>query len=571
MTTSLEQSRAQLISTAAHLGQRSGGPDLEAFLGRYYRHVATDDLLARAPEDLLGAALSHRELARERAVGSVNAAAFNPSVDAQGWSSGHTVVQVVCDDMPFLVDSVTSELGRESRAVHLVVHPLLVARRTIAGHLEEILDLDPPGPHEFGTGVESWIHVEIDRASSAAELEEIAARLTEVLGNVRDAVEDWPKMRERVRSIADGLRHGGPAGIPQREVDETVAFLDWMVDDRFTLLGYREYALEREEDHDLLRTQPSSGLGLLRYDTSQSGSFARLGPLVQAKAREKRLLIITKANTRATVHRSVYLDYVGVKVFDDAGEVVGEQRILGLFASSAYNASVLDIPIMADRVNAVLHLAGFTHDSHSGKDLLQVLESYPRDELFQTSVEKLLDVASSVLHAQERRKTQLFLRKDDYGRFMSCLVFIPRARYNTPVRLKIESLLREAFHAVSVDYTTRVTESSLARLHFVVRVRQGEVIPDVDEPGLTRAIVEAARTWDEDLAEAARTEYGEEGAARLMGLYSRAFPEAYKEDFGPRVAVADVRFIESLTALDSTGLNMYQEPGAPSHERRFKL
>jgi glutamate dehydrogenase len=214
-----------------------------------------------------------------------------------------------------------------------------------------------------------------------------------------------------------------------------------------------------------------------------------LNPSARKKAREPELLIITKANSRSTVHRSTYLDYIGVKVFDDHGHVTGERRFLGIFASSAYAESILHIPILAERVEHLLERAGFTPDSHSGKDLVQVMENYPRDELLQTDPDDLLEIATSVLHLQERRKTKLFLRNDVYERFVSALIYLPRDRYNTTVRLKMEEILRRAFDADSVDYTTRVSESALARLHFVVRVHKGAPIPDVDEAALER------RSW----------------------------------------------------------------------------
>ena len=262
------------------------------------------------------------------------------------------------------------------------------------------------------------------------------------------------------------------------------------------------------------------------------------------------------------MHRPVYLDYVGVKTFDETGEVTGEHRFLGLYALSAFNASVLGIPIIGDRVREVLERAGFHPDSHSGKDVLQVMEHYPREELFQTSVDQLQDVATSVIHLQERRKTKLFLRQDDYGRFMSCLVYIPRDRYNTTVRLRIEKILREAFHGVSVEDTTRVSDSALARLHYVIRVASGEGVPEVDAAALEQEIVDATRTWDEDFAEAVRVAHGEEVGAKLLSRYGRAFPEAYKEDFAPRVAVADLKTIDALGDQESS-FNLYQEPGAP--------
>ncbi len=590
MSAALEQSRIQqLHAAAAAAGSAPGGPggpggagvlagegvdEVEAFLRHFFRHVALEDLLAREPVDLLGAALAERELAHERAVGTANVSVRNPGADDAGWSSGRTIVQVVTDDMPFLVDSVTGELDRLGRTVNLVVHPQLVVRRDAVGTLEAVLDVEAP-TGEFGVVVESWMHLEIDRVATQAECDEIAAALRDVLGNVRDAVQDWAKMREHCSEIAAELRDAPPAGVDADEVRSTARFLGWLSSNHFTFLGYREYTLTPggQEAHgsDVLEGVSGTGLGILRYDRPGSASFARLSPQAQAKARDHRLLIITKANSRSTVHRSTYLDYIGVKQFDERGQVVGERRFLGLFASSAYAESILNIPILDDRVRLLLDRAGFTPDSHSGKDLVQVLENYPRDEIFQTDPDELLDVATAVLHLQERRKTRMFLRDDVYGRFVSCLVYLPRDRYTTGVRLKMEEILRRAFASDTVDYTTRISDSVLARLHFTVRMPRGQAIPEVDVAALERDIVEATRTWDEDLVEALRADVGDEAGARLVGFYGKAFPEAYKEDVEPRVAVTDIRRIEMLESDDAVEVDLHEEPGSPAAERRLKL
>src|SRR6478672_292605 len=511
MSVSLEQSRQQLLHSAAELADHMGGERLEGFLRRYYRHVATEDLLTRAAEDLLGAALTHRQLAQNRPVGTAKVEVFNPEFEEQGWASGHTVVQIVTDDMPFLVDSVTAELTRMGRTVHIVVHPLMLVRRDATGELEEILDrgaadslgVDGGGAAaEFGVLRESWMHLEIDRDSDPADREQVAANLRRVLSDVREVVEDWPKMRAKCTEIAQILDQSPPVGIPAEEIEQTRRLLAWLADNHFTFLGYREYELSHDAGADVLTAVQGTGLGLLRYDAPGEG--VRLSEQASGVARERKLLIVTKANSRATVHRSTYLDYISIKTFDQSGEVTGERRFLGLFTSTAYTESVLRIPVLADKNDEIFEATGFTADSHSGKDLLEVLETYPRDELFQADQEELHDNATAVLHLQERRKTKLFLRKDEFGRFMSCLVYIPRDRYNTAVRLKMENILRTAFDGASVDYTTRVSESVLARLHFVVRVGAGQPIPEVNEAELQRLLVDATRTWDEDLGEAAR-------------------------------------------------------------------
>jgi glutamate dehydrogenase len=571
--------RTQILERAAEASLRQGcrEPNLLQLLNRYYRHMSFEDLTERDPVDLAGTALSHRQLATSRPQGTANVRVFTPTVDEHGWSCGHTVIEIVTDDMPFLVDSVNAELTRQDHAIHLVVHPQVVVRRDVTGALLEVLDTSisdwARSERPRDSLVESWIHVEIDRQTDAGHLEEMAAGLRAVLEDVRVSVEDWPRMRQRARDTADALVAEPPVGIAADDLDEAAQLLRWLADDHFTFIGYRDYRLEERDGNDVLVAESGSGLGILRYDQhASSTSFDRLTPQARAKAREKRLLVLTKANSRATVHRPAYLDYVGVKTFDANGDVTGERRFLGLFASSAYTDSVRRIPVVRRTVDAVLARTGFSLDSHSGKDLMQILETYPRDELFEIDVDDLTSIAVAVMHLQERRRTRLFMRYDEYGRFVSCLVFLPRDRYTTSVRRKMEAILREAFGGSHIDFTTRVSESVLARLHFVIRVEPGVPLPDVDAAEIEERLVDATRSWDEDLSDALHAEVGEEEAARLLRGWGRSFPEAYKEHFPARVAVADLRRIEDLDqGVESLGMNLYEPVGAATGERRFKL
>ncbi|CAM5228756.1 NAD-glutamate dehydrogenase [Streptomyces canarius] len=602
MQTKLDEAKAELLERAARVAENSpvgghlptgttsegtpGTPDSEsvlAFLQRYYLHTAPEDLADRDPVDVFGAAVSHYRLAETRPQGTANVRVHTPTVEENGWTCSHTVVEVVTDDMPFLVDSVTNELTRQGRGIHVVIHPQFVVRRDLTGKLIEVLPAQSAGltgdlPHD--THVESWIHVEIDRETDRADLKQITADLLRVLSDVREAVEDWEKMRESAIRIADGLEgEPVPGDLPGPEAEEARELLHWLADDHFTFLGYREYQLR---DDDTLAAVPGTGLGILRSDPHHaeddqhpvSPSFERLPADARAKAREHKLLVLTKANSRATVHRPSYLDYIGVKKFDADGNVVGERRFLGLFSSAAYTESVRRVPVIRRKVDEVLERAGFSPNSHDGRDLLQILETYPRDELFQTPVAELQSIATSVLYLQERRRLRLYLRQDEYGRYYSALVYLPRDRYTTGVRLRIIDILKEELGGISVDFTAWNTESILSRLHFVVRVPPGTELPelsDTDKERIEVRLVEAARSWADAFAEALTAECGEERAAEVLRRYNNAFPEGYKADHSPRAAVADLVHLEQLSEDKTFSLSLYEPVGAAPEERRFKI
>jgi glutamate dehydrogenase len=563
--------KSDLVGRAIAEAERSVDdlPDLGTFLEGYYRHVSEEGLVGRDPIDVFGAAVSQRRLAAKRPVGTSKVRVFNPALEGHGWTSPHTVVEVVTDDMPFLVDSLTSALAQEGLSLHLVVHPQFIVERSPNGDLQRML-LTKEERQASGAIAESWMHFEIDRISDAARLRDLDRRLADVLRDVRDAVEDWAKMREAAQRIADEL-HDHPPSLPPEEIADAWELLRWLIDEHFTFLGYREYELQDHDGEDVLIAKPGTGLGLLRGDHAESAAFSKLPPEVRAKAREKHLLILTKANSRSTVHRPAYLDYIGIKTFDEQGNVSGERRLLGLFTTTAYSESVTRIPVLRRKVKTILEASGFPAMSHSGKDLLQILETYPRDELFQMSVDELLPIALSVMHLQERRQVRLFLRHDVYGRFVSALVYLPRDRYTTQVRLAMESILLQTFSAESADYTARVSESVLARLHYVVRGKAGQVMPEVDLEVLEARLIQATRTWDDDLADALHESVGEGESVELMKRYRDAFPEAYKEDFPARLAVADIGRMEGLRPDGPLGMNLYEPPGAEVGELRFKI
>ncbi|MDP3711587.1 MAG: NAD-glutamate dehydrogenase [Mycobacteriales bacterium] len=547
----------ELVDAAVEqVGDRLEREQAERLLRSYYRFVAVEDLIGREPRAVAGAALSHLELAARRTPGTALVRVVEPTVETDGWSSPHAMVEVVTDDMPFLVDTVSAELTRHDLGIHLVVHPVLKVRRDAVGTLLEVVDADGPDVVH-----ESFMHVEIDRIGDRETSDRLRNDLRRVLEDVRAAVEDTPRMAARLAEAADDAPHA----------KELQAFTEWMLDGAFTFLGYRDYVLAGTPEEPALAAVPGTGLGILR-DTGMAPAEVPLSALpaeVRRRAMDPALLTITKANSRATVHRPSYLDYVGVKRLGPEGLPVGERRFLGLFSHEAYTAPLMSVPVLRRKVEKVLTGSGFTPGSHDYKALLGVLEDYPRDELFQVDDDELLATALGVLHLQERRQVRLFVRFDDYARFVSCLIFLPRERFTTDNRLRVQRLLLEAFEGSGVDHATKVSESVLARLHIVVRTTS-PTVRDVDLESLEQQLEVVTRSWDDDLADALTANAGQAGARALQATYGRAFPEAYKEDFPAADAVEDLLLLEAL-GEEGLDLSLYRPVDAAAGEHRFKV
>ena len=384
---------------------------------------------------------------------------------------------MVTDDMPFLVDSLVMELNRHGASIHLMVHPILHVVRDAQGLLIEIA-----GPTTKGARAESVIHVEIDRETDPGEISVLRDDLRRVLADVRAAVEDRPAMRAALARAIETVSSVPSRVLPDHPVEELRAFLEWLAEGNFTLLGCRDHV--RDAPGTDLRPVAGSGLGIWRDPPAGSQDRPGHGPAesLGASCDAGRALttsaaitpvVITKASTRSTVHRPSYLDYIGVRRFGDDGLITGELGFLGLHVSEVYHGDPKAIPLLRHKIEAVMARAAFASEGHSARALQYILESYPRDELFQISLDELCETALGILHLQERPRVRLFVRRDPYGRFLSCLVFVPRDRYNTDLRERMQAILREAVNAFEVDFNVSLAESPLARIHFMARTRPG--------------------------------------------------------------------------------------------------
>jgi glutamate dehydrogenase len=536
-----------------------------AFASHFFRRVSADDIAARPLEQWVGLVLGLLDFVRVRKSGAPSIRVFNPTLEQNGWETTHTVIDILTDDMPFLVDSVGIAIAQANLLAHAVVHPVYSIERDPGGH---VLSLAPEGS---GKGkVESLMHFEVDRIGEPAERARLEQSIRTALGDVTACVADWQAMRDKMLAIAaDMNERNSPIGA--EGVAEAQEFLRWVVADHFTFLGYREYQVAAVDGEEVLQAVEGSGLGILhsseRSVAPRSLKSLAARDLPQSGAIDA--IILTKTNARASVHRPGYMDYIGVLKFDDKGVPVIEQRFLGLFTSGAYARRPWEIPMVRRKHDAVLERSGLRRDSHSGKDLRHILETLPRDELFQAGEDELFVTAAGVLQLQGRARSRLFVRRDKYGRFFSCLVYIPRDRFTPEVRERIESVLKRAFHGERVDSTIQLGESALARLHLIVRPRPGEK-QQYDVAELEAKIAHIVRNWHDELRDILVQKHGEEKGLKLAGRFGKALPGGYIEDVSAHVAAADVEAAASLKDADDIKLMLYRSR-KKGDSLRFKL
>lgn len=521
--------------------------DASAFASAFYQRMTDDELPMHGAEGWAALANDFLDFARNRKPGMPSVRLFNPTLAKHGWESPHTVLQIVNDDMPFLVDSVIMALAERGVGVHVMGHPIVKITRDRSGKLTAV-----------GEGeIESMMHLEIDR-QSATDAAAIEAAIRTVLADVRGIVEDWPTMRQKMLEVTEDF---GKRKMPISDAarSEAQEFLRWAADDHFTFLGYREYRVRKQGKEDVLAATAGTGLGLLRAsESSQPRKLTTLAAHTMPQSTAADALILTKTNARATVHRPGYMDYIGVLSFDADGRAIAEQRFIGLYTSSAYTRRPWEIPLVRQRHDHVMQSSGLQPTGHSGKALRHILEKLPRDELFQSTGAELYQLASGILSLQERVRSRLFLRHDRYSRFYSVLAYIPRDRYNTEIRLRIEAMLKDALHADRVDSTIQLGDSPLAQLHLLVRPRKGEVV-EVDAAQIDAKLSAIVRNWQDDLRELLVSRHGEERGLALASRYGRALPAGYIEKVSAAVAADDVEQIASLTQQEDLRLSLCRD------------
>ncbi|QTH71502.1 NAD-glutamate dehydrogenase [Pseudoalteromonas xiamenensis] len=527
---------------------------VEKFAKSLYSNMSKEDLVKRNDSDLYGAALSLWNALEKNNTDEPFIRVFNPEVAKDGWQSSHTIVEIIVKDMPFLVDSVRMAMNRENIVSHLLLHTPLKLQRNEKGVISAISNLKA---EQESTSTKTVFFIEIDRQTDNKVIERFTAELKSSLSDVSVAVEDWLLIRDKLVEVSKSLPTR-PHQCTEHEVAEASEFLNWLVSDNFTFMGYRQYDLTPVKGDYELKAVTGTSLGLMKNSEDDASLFlSSLPEGARKEARSNNLLVLTKTNSISRVHRPAYIDYVGIKRFDKEGNVIGEDRFIGLFSSNFYNNSARDVPILKSKINRIMEMCDFARGTHAYKAVLNILETYPRDELVQARENELLEVATGVLQVQERDMCRLFVRKDVYGRFFSCMVYVPRERYNTALRRETQVLLANAFGSQEkVEFTTFFSESTLARTHYIVRVADNNI--EINVKDIENNLREAARTWEDKLQSALLEGAGESRGNELTRKYTNAFPHSYKDQVLPSAAVVDIEKLEQLTEENKLEILFYR-------------
>ena len=529
---------------------------IQKFAQGFFANMPPRDLTLHTVESLYGMAVSFWNFGDHKSPNEAKIRVYNPTIEDFGWNSPHTMVEIISEDQVFLVDSITQALTSNDYTVFLTTHPVFMVERDQAG---KITHLDEQNA-EIGQA-ESFIQLQINEQSDPNSFKNIQKQLQDVLRDLNLAVNDWAAMRTEISTALEEMEKNPPP-LPIEEREEARAMLTWMRDDNFTFLGYIEYRTITGSNDTILEVIPNTNLGLLRI-TKRHIFGERAHP-------DKSLLMINKTNLKSTVHRAVHMDALFLKIFDAAGIPCGEKIFCGLFTSAAYSGQARFIPVLRQKLQAITDRSGYKPNSHDAKRLGHILETLPRDELFQGSIDELFNISMGILNLQERHRTALFVRHDSFERFVSCLIYTPRDGFDTALRHRMQKILEEFYQGpVTASYIS-LTDDVLSRLHMVVRTTPG-TLADRDSAEVEAKIVAVARSWTNHLQDALFGAMGEGRGLSLLRRYRNAFSTAYKETYSAQEAVRDIIEIEQVIQTGQLGIYLSQPLEAEPHEAKLKF
>ena len=525
--------------------------DVMHFAEHFYKFAALEELTNWSEDAFYGATLSTWKFLQNFNSNTPKIRLFNPDINLDGWQSPHTFIQILNTDMPLLVDSLRLLINRRHLTLHSLHNAIFAVQRSCEGELERLT----AASEETSQKTESLILIEVDAITDEQERNQIQEELLAALDEVRLAVTDFTAMQNQALAISKQLKAAAEAQVQLGDelvsLNEASDFFSWIADKHFIFLGYDEYRLEEKDQQQYLCKLAGSELGLLKLDDSLTSPCAPLSSITTD------LLTFAKASRLARVHRAAFPDEIIVQTFDATGKVTGEKRFVGLYTSAVYNKIPQDIPVLRKKVTRVVKSIGMQPRSHNGRQLLQILDSYPRDDLFQIGLEELTSTALGIFNLRERRKTRVFIRQDQLSKLYSVLVYLPKDTFTTSLQLKTQKLLSEVLEAEFVEFFVHFSASALCRMQFIFHYDQATP-PEYDQAAIEQQVINVASSWEDSLHSALSEDQGEASASQLMRRYHQGFSAAYSEDFTPQHAVKDLAFLEALNDEQPLAMNLYR-------------
>ncbi len=529
-------------------------------------NINSEDLEFFDANILVNMAVSHWEMAKRRKKGEPELRVYCPTIE--DGECRKTIIDIVSDDLAFLVDSVAAEINKHNHLIGILIHPSIYACYDENGDLQDIT-----GEANDDSKRQAHIHIQINETLSPQDIEKLRNGLYVILGDVFQANSDWKVMLEKLKQASVEL-NSARTRRPAAEIQEYCAFLDYLYDNNFTLLGCREYKFIDTKDGVKSRIVPGSNYGLLHKEDSPayiSETEEGLPRNLQELRRRLPPVSVSKTNRLSTVHRCVPMDCIAVKTYDDDGNVVGEKLFIGLMTSVTYSRSVSDIPYLRAKVEATIKESEFVEGSHNAKALRHILEKYPRDELFQIEPKELLKICLNIIRLQERQRIALFMRKDPFGRYISCLVYIPRDRFGTKLRKDIQAILEGETHGKCSNFYTTLDDSVFARVMYIINISQKNP-PKISHKKIEQMLRDCGQTWGEKLSQALSDAYQDEKQiTRLTLRYADAFPISYTVKYQAKHSVFDIEKIEEALSSNSVVLDLYRPDGMDNGNIRLKM
>ena len=561
---------SRVINFANSHNKKYSGDLLNEYIKIFYLQSVGKDFIGYSDEDLFNLAFLSFEFFSQKPVNNFKIRLSNPNKNQNGFDCNYTIVDIINDDMPFLVDSVVMQFDNCGIEIKNILHPILTAKRSADGKIISFVK-------EGDIANESIMQLHLARISDD-QIDSLKLRLTEILETVKMVVGDWRGMinlakksshnfRQQNAKIAVDNKAANNVGF---DIAEAANFIDWIVDNKFIFLGAIEFDIEHNGDNYSYKEVLNSRLGIYKsqYEITKP-TIVNVSPKeIEGVVGHPYLVEILKSRYKSQIHRYTNAERIRIQKFDDNGKVVGEYRFIGLFASSVYYQNPKSIPIICKKIEQVTARSGYSKNSSNFKDLLSTLESYPRDELFQIEQDDLLRIATGIVAISGRSLVRMFVRYDKFSRFVSCLIFIPRDNFNTALREKVQNLVAEAYCGEISDVFVQIADSNLTRLHLVVRTDSGIANVNVDE--LEQRLIKVCRLWSDEFKDEVIA-FNDDKAKEILALYQDAFSISYTNRFNPKDAIIDVEQINQ--SLDS-GLiccNLYRANGAISDNIELKI